>query len=65
MNGSLNLHPKVAAGLLAGWLTVILVYVLHHWAKVDLPPEVGAAITGLIGFGASWAAPGFVDPPPK
>lgn len=57
MNGALYLHPKVAAGLLASWLTTIVVYALHTWAHVDLPAEVAAALTGLIAFVAGWFAP--------
>lgn len=57
MDGKLNIHPKVAASFLASWVTVIVVYSLHTWAHVDLPIEVGAALTGLVGFGAGWLAP--------
>jgi hypothetical protein len=57
MNGALALHPKVAASLLATWLTVLIVYSLHQWAGVDLPDVVSAAITGLIAFAAGWLAP--------
>lgn len=57
MNGALNLHPKVAASLLAGYVTVIVVYSLHQWAHVDLPDAVSAAITGLVAFAAGWVAP--------
>jgi uncharacterized membrane protein YfcA len=61
MNGALNLHPKVAASLLAGWITVIIVYSLHQWAHTDLPDAVSAAITGLVAFGAGWLAPNAVS----
>lgn len=57
MPGALNLHPKVAASLIAGYLTVIIVYSLHQWAGVDLPDTVSAAIVGLITFAAGWVAP--------
>lgn len=60
MNGALNLHPKVAASLLAGYVTVIVVYSLHQWAHVDLPDAVAAAITGLVAFAAGWLAPSAV-----
>ena len=61
MNGKLNLHPKVAASLLASWVTVIVVYSLHTWVHVDLPVEVGAAITGVVAFAAGWLAPNTLD----
>jgi hypothetical protein len=61
MNGALSLHPKVAATLLATWITVIIIYVLHQWAHTDLPDVVSAAITGLIAFAAGWAAPNAVS----
>jgi uncharacterized membrane protein YfcA len=66
MNGALNLHPKVAASLLASWVTILIVYALHQWAHVDLPAEVGAAITGVVAFAAGWLAPSAVttDPVP-
>lgn len=61
MDGKLNLHPKVAAGLIAGWVTVIIVYSLQQWGHVSLPSVVSAALTGLIAFGAGWLAPNQVD----
>lgn len=62
MDGKLNLHPKVAASLLASWVTVIIVYSLDQWAHVTLPTVVGAALTGCIGFAAGWIAPNQVSP---
>jgi hypothetical protein len=53
----LSLHPKVAAGLLAGWATTLVIYSLRQWAHVDPPPEVGAALTGLLTFAAGWLTP--------
>lgn len=57
----LTLHPKVAATLLAGWITTILFYSLNQWAGVDLPLPVAAAVTSLVGFAAGWLAPSAVD----
>jgi hypothetical protein len=57
MPSKLSLHPKVAAGLLAGWVVTLVVYSLHQWAHTELPAEVGAALTGLFTFGAGWLAP--------
>lgn len=61
MNGKLNLHPKVAASLLASWVVLLLVYAVHQWGHVDLPTEVGAALTGIVAFVAGWLAPAQVD----
>lgn len=58
----LTLHPKVAATLLATWVTALIVYAIHQWAGIDLPMEVSAAITGLVAFAAGWLAPGQVSP---
>jgi hypothetical protein len=66
MNGALNLHPKVAATLLAGWVVTLIVYGLHQWAHTDLPGPASAALVGLIAFVAGWLAPAQVDTsPPK
>lgn len=61
MNGPLNLHPKVAASLLAGWVVVLIVYSLHQWAHTDLPAVVSAALTGIVTFAAGWLAPSQVS----
>jgi hypothetical protein len=57
MQSALSLHPKVAASLLAGALTTIVVYSLHQWAHIDLPAEVSAALTVILAFAAGWLAP--------
>lgn len=54
---ALTLHPKVAAGQIGGWISVLVLYALHRYAHEDLPVEVGAAVTGLIVFLCSWATP--------
>jgi hypothetical protein len=61
VNGSLNLHPKVAATLLATWVVVLIVYALNQWAHVVLPTTASAALTGIIAFAAGWLAPGQVQ----
>jgi hypothetical protein len=49
------LHPKVTAGLEAGAVTTILVYVLQlAFPDLEVPGEVGAAITTLIAFVAGF-----------
>lgn len=60
MTGSLNLHPKVSAALLASWVTTIVFFCVQQWAGFDVPVEVGAAATSLVGFAAGWLAPSAV-----
>lgn len=48
---------KVAVSGAVGAFVIILVYVLHQFAGVDLPPEVVAAITTLLMFGAAYITP--------
>jgi hypothetical protein len=62
MNTALNLHPKVAAPLLAGSVTELVLYSLGQWAHVNPPTVVGAALTVIIGFVAGWLAPSQVAP---
>lgn len=57
MNGSLTLHPKVAASLLGGWITTLLLYSLDQWAHVDPPGVVCAALVGVVTFACGWLAP--------
>lgn len=45
-----RIHPKVAGGTLAGAIVVILVYIVHVFAHIDVPAEVAAAITTVVGF---------------
>jgi len=61
VNSSLNLHPKVAATLLAGWIVTLIVYGLHQWAHTDLPGPASAALVGIVAFAAGWLAPSQVD----
>lgn len=49
----LTINPKVAAGGIAGALTVILVWLLNM-GGVDVPAEVASAITVVISFGAGY-----------
>jgi hypothetical protein len=52
----LPLNPKVAAGGIAGALTVILVWLLGM-GGVDVPAEVASAITVVISFGTAYLKP--------
>jgi hypothetical protein len=49
--------PKVAAGLLAGAITTILIYLISMVAQVVVPPTVAAAMTTLITFLISYMVP--------
>jgi len=57
-SNALVLHPKVAAGGIAGSLSVCVVYVVGHF--VTVPPEVASAVTvivsGVAGYFAPWIA---------
>ena len=46
--------PKVAAAGIAGAVSVILVWLLNTVAGVDVPPEVAAAFTTVLAFGAGY-----------
>lgn len=46
--------PKVVAATLAAAITSVIVWILSAYAGVEIPPEVAAAITTLIAFGAGY-----------
>jgi len=52
--------PKVAGGVLAGALSVILVWVLSLMG-VEVPGAVGAALATVIGFLVAWFVPEVSD----
>ena len=43
-----NLNAKVQNAGIAAGVTAILVWLLHDFAKVEMPPEAAAGLTGLI-----------------
>lgn len=45
---------KVAAGGLAGSVTIILVWILNSGVGVDVPPEVASAFTTLFSVVTGW-----------
>jgi len=49
-------HPKTAAAGIGGALAVIIVWVLSLFS-IDVPPEVAAALTTILSFGASYLIP--------
>jgi hypothetical protein len=42
------IHPKIAGGAVGGYLAVIVLYLLSHYAGFNPPVEVSTAIAGLI-----------------
>lgn len=54
---------KVAAGGVAGAVTIILVWLLNTAAGVDVPPEVASALTTVLSFAAGWITPRSPIPP--
>jgi hypothetical protein len=50
-------HRKVQAGALGGALGIILVWILSGPAGLDVPPEVGAAISTVTGAALGWLVP--------
>ena len=50
---TLNVNPKVAAGGVAGAVTILLVWIASM-AGLDVPPEAASAFTSLVAFGAGY-----------
>ena len=48
---------KIQASVLGGALGVIVTWILSGPMGVDVPPEVGAAISTVIGGFLGWAVP--------
>lgn len=53
---STDSNKAIGAGL-AGGITIILVWALHQWGSIDVPPEVASAFTTVIAGGAAWLTP--------
>lgn len=49
-----NVSPKVAAGGVAGGVSVIVVWAIHAFGHVDIPPEIASAFTTVISGVAAW-----------
>jgi hypothetical protein len=48
---------KVGSALLAGALSVILVWAIKQFAHQDIPAEVGSAFTTILGFVTAYLVP--------
>jgi len=49
----MTVNPKVAAGGIAGAVTILVVYIAGVLG-LDVPPEVSSAFTTLVAFGAGY-----------
>ena len=48
---------KVSAATVAMFVTTIIAYVLNQFYGIELPPEVSAAVTGLLGILVAYFVP--------
>lgn len=48
---------KITAAAFAAFITAILVWALGTFGKIQLPPEVATAVSGLITVFVGWAVP--------
>ena len=48
-----NIHPKVAAGSLAGAITILIVFVADKFG-LEVPAEVASAFTVVLSFAAGY-----------
>lgn len=62
-----NVTPtnKVTAGLFAGAVTALAAYSMKTFAKVDMPAEIGAAISMVVTFVVQWLVPDSPQSPPN
>lgn len=48
------INRKVSASALAGALSVILVWATKQWGQIEMPGEIGSAITTILSFVTSY-----------
>jgi hypothetical protein len=48
---------KITAAGLGGAVTIILVWIVHTLANVDVPPEVASSFTTLVAFALGYWVP--------
>jgi hypothetical protein len=48
---------KVAAGGLGGAVSVIVIAILQHYAKLDIDPTLASAITTIVSFLVAYIVP--------
>lgn len=51
-------HPKVAAGALAWWAAVIVVWCVSNFGHVSIPDYVAIAGAGILSTVIAWVVPG-------
>lgn len=49
--------PKVAAATFGGALATLLVWGLHQFAGIVIPPEVAGSFATIVAFAAGWVTP--------
>ncbi|MHB8573651.1 MAG: hypothetical protein ACYDAY_11975 [Candidatus Dormibacteria bacterium] len=52
-----TIHPKVAAGMVGTWVGIVGLWALGTYGHVTPPPDVAAAIAGLLSFMVSYLVP--------
>ena len=51
----MGLHPKVQSAGLASGIVALLVWLLHDFAHVEMPPEAAAALASVISAATGYA----------
>lgn len=49
--------PKMTASVIAGAITVLLVWALKQYGNTEIPAEAASAVTTIISFVAGYFAP--------
>jgi len=60
-----NIAPtrKVSAGILAGAIVAVAAWASKSYAQVEIPTEIGMAITTIVTFVVQWTVPDAEDEP--
>ena len=56
MTPSTDSNKFFGAGI-AGAATIVIVWLVHQWGHVDVPPEVASAFTTIFGAAGAWLTP--------
>lgn len=48
---------KINSAGIAAFIVVIVLWAVKQWGKVDVPPEVAAALTGVISYVTAYLTP--------
>ena len=52
-----SIHPKIGGSTLAAAIVVVLIYVIQTTTKVQVPADVAAAVTTIVGFAIGYLVP--------